>query len=196
VNIQHLRHSLKVKWLLYYRQNRPWLVRLRIWGTYEGQRRPSSSFILATLSNLEPQLTQMFPFIIALSNDPDQIVAALGLNFNPDAELKLMTKTNGVAEINANGNGLMQTNGVAETNANGNGLNNVAEIDTNGNGLSMQMLPSLAGEVSLSPSTKTTNLPSWVDESCNGKGSPNTGLVLPILAVIGALVIVFVGFTG
>jgi len=37
----------------------------------------------------------MFPFIIALSNDPDQIVAALGLNFNPDAELKLMTETNG-----------------------------------------------------------------------------------------------------
>jgi len=54
--------------------------------------------------------------------------------------------------------------------------------------------PSLAGEVSLSPSTKTTNLPSWVDESCNG--SPNTGLVLPILAVIGALAIMFVGFSG
>jgi len=56
----------------------------------------------------------MFPFII---NDPDQIVAALGLNFNPDAELKLMTETNGVAETNANGNGLMQTNGVAEPKA-------------------------------------------------------------------------------
>jgi len=61
VNIQHLRHSLKVKWLLYYRQNRQWLVKLQIWGTYDGQRRPSSSFILATLSNLEPQLTQMLP---------------------------------------------------------------------------------------------------------------------------------------
>jgi len=104
-----------------------------------------------------------------------------------------MTETNGVAETNANGNGLMQTNGVAEPKANGNGSNNVAE-NTNGNGLSGRC-PSLAGEVSLSPSTKTTNLPSWVDESCNGKGSPN-GLVLPILAVIGALAIMFVGFSS
>jgi len=67
-------------------------------------------------------------------------VAALGLNFNPDAELKLMTETNGVAETNANGNGLMQTNGVAEPKANGNGSNNVAE-NTNGNGLSQADAP-------------------------------------------------------
>lgn len=180
MDIQHLRHSSKVKWLLYYRQNRPWLVRLQIWGTYDGQRRPSSSFILATLSNLEPELTQMFPFIIALSSNPDQIVAALGLNFNPDVELKLTTDTNGVTNTNANGNGVVKTNGVAET-------------DTNGNGLSMQILSSVTSEVSPSPSTKTSNLPSWVDESCTGKGSFNAGLVLPILAAIGALAVVFVG---
>ena len=199
MNIQHLRHSLKVKWLLYYRQNRQWLVKLRIWGTYDGQRRPSSSFILASLSNLEPQLIQMLPFIVDLSNNPDQIVAALGLNFNPDAELKSMTETIGVAETIANGNGLTETNGAAETNANGNGLtetNGVAETNANGNGLSMQMLPSVVDKVSLSPSSQASNLPAWVDESCNGKGSPNAGLVLPILAVIGALVVMCVGFTG
>ena len=167
MNIQHLRHSLKIKWLLYYRQNRQWLVKLRIWGTYDGQRRPSSSFILATLSTSEPQLTQMLPFIVDLSNNPDQIVAALGLNFNPDAELKSMTETNGVAQTNANGNGL-----------------------------SIQVLPNVADKVSLLPSSQASNLPTWVDESCNGKGSPNAGLVLPILAVIGALVVMFVGFTG
>ena len=183
MNIQHLRHSLKIKWLLYYRQNRQWLVKLRIWGTYDGQRRPSSSFILATLSTSEPQLTQMLPFIVDLSNNPDQIVAALGLNFNPDAELKSMTETNGVAQTNANGNGLTETNGVAQTNA-------------NGNGLSIQVLPNVADKVSLLPSSQASNLPTWVDESCNGKDSPNAGLVLPILAVIGALVVMFVGFTG
>ena len=191
MDIQHLRHSLKVKWLLYYRQNRPWLVRLQIWGTYDGQRRPSSSFILATLSNLEPQLTQMFPFIVALSNNPDQIVAALGLNFNPDMELKSTTETNGVTE-NCNGNGLVKTNGVGKIDANGNGFvktNGVAE-NTNGS-LSMQM-SSIASEVP-SSSSKTSNLPSWVDESCTGKGSFNAGLVLPILVVIGALAVVFVG---
>ncbi len=199
MNIQHLRHSLRVKWLLYYRQNRQWLVRLRIWGTYDGQRRPSSSFILATLSNLEPQLTQILPFIVDLSNNPDQIVAALGLNFNPDAELKSITEINGVAQTNANGNGLTETNGVAQTNANGNGLtetNGVAQTNANGNGLSTQVLPNVADKVSLSPSSAASNLSAWVDESCNGKGSPNAGLVLPILAVIGALVVMFVGFTG
>jgi len=101
MNIQHLRHSLKVKWLLYYRQNRPWLIQLRIWGTFDGQRRPSSSFILAALSTLEPELVEMLPFIANLSNHPDQIVAALGLNFNPDQELKLVTQAKSVVETNS-----------------------------------------------------------------------------------------------
>ena len=183
MNIEHLRHSLRVKWLLYYRQNRPWLVQLQIWGTYDGQRRPSSGFILATLSNLEPQLTQVFPFIVALSNNPDQIVAALGLNFNPDEVLKLMTEASPVAKTNVNGNGLTEASPVAETNG-------------NGNGLSMQMPPSVAGEVSVSPSTQASNLTSWVDESCSGKGSSTAGIVLSILVVIGSLAVVFIGFTG
>lgn len=67
-----------------------------------------------------------------------------------------------------------------------------AETNTNGNGLSVQR--SKEGEVSLSPS-QSSNLPSWVDEACHGKGSPNSGLVLSILAVIGTLV-AFVSFTG
>jgi len=200
VQIEHLRHSLKVKWLLYYRQHRPWLIQLRIWGTYDGQRRPASSFILATLSNLEPQLTQLFPFIVALSNDPDHIVTALGLNFNPDEELKSITEDKAVAEINTNGNGLKEAPPMAETKNNGNGLKEappVAETKNNGNGSSsMQMLSKDADEVSLSPANQVSNLPSWVDEACTGKGNPNSGLVLSILAVIGTLAVVFVGFTG
>lgn len=196
MQIEHLRHSLKLKWLLYYRQHRPWLVQLRIWGTYDGQRRPASSFILATLSNLEPQLTQLFPFIVSLNNDPDQIVAALGLNFNPDQELKSITEAPPVTETNANGNGLKVS--IAETNTNGNGLKEafpVAETNTNGNGLSKHMPPEDAGEVSLSPATQVSNLPSWLDEACTGS-RPNARLVLSILAVIGTLAVVFVGFIG
>jgi len=90
MNIQQLRESLKMKWLNYYLENRPWLVKMQIWGTYDGERRPSSGFMLATLSVLEPQLDQIFPFILDLNNNPDRIVAALGLNFNPDRHLDLI----------------------------------------------------------------------------------------------------------
>jgi Tfp pilus assembly protein FimV len=74
----------------YYHKNRPWLAKMRIWGTYDGYRRPSSGFILATLSVLEPKLDDIFPFILELNNNPDQIIAALGLNFNPDEQLHLI----------------------------------------------------------------------------------------------------------
>jgi Family of unknown function (DUF5331) len=87
VNIEHLRRSLKASWLAYYRENRSWLVRLGVWVNCDGQRRPSSSFILATLSVLEPQLTQLLPLVVDLNSNPDSIVAVLGLNFSPDSEL-------------------------------------------------------------------------------------------------------------
>jgi hypothetical protein len=61
---------------------------LGIWVTCEGDRRPSSSFILATLAILEPKLHEILPLIVDLSSNPDRIVLALGLNFNPDQALK------------------------------------------------------------------------------------------------------------
>ncbi len=88
MNVEQLRQSLKVKWLTYYRDNRKWLSRLGIWVTCDGQRRPSSSFILGTLAVLEPQLTQLLPLVVDLTSNPDRIVEALGLNLNPDEELK------------------------------------------------------------------------------------------------------------
>ncbi|WP_416675155.1 DUF5331 domain-containing protein [Egbenema bharatensis] len=88
MNIEHLRKSLKAQWLTYYRDNRSWLTHLGVWVTCEGERRPSSSFILGTLSTLEPQLVQLLPLIVDLSSNPDRIVIALGLNFNPDDELE------------------------------------------------------------------------------------------------------------
>lgn len=90
MNIQQLRQSLKHKWLSYYEQNIPWLVKMRIWATYNGLRRPSSGFILATLSVLEPQFDEILSFLLDLNNNPDKIVTALGLNFNPDQELHLI----------------------------------------------------------------------------------------------------------
>jgi hypothetical protein len=98
MNIQQLRQSLKLKWVSYYYNNRSWLEKMRVWGTYDGLRRPTSSFILATLSVLEPQLEEIFPFILELNNDPDQIVAALGLHFNPEEQLHLVELANCEAE--------------------------------------------------------------------------------------------------
>jgi hypothetical protein len=90
MDIQHLRQSLKSKWLSYYEQNCAWLVKLRIWRDYSGIRRPSSGYLLATLSTLEPEFKKILPFILDLNNDPDQIVRALGLHFNPEQELRLL----------------------------------------------------------------------------------------------------------
>ncbi|RUR74185.1 DUF5331 domain-containing protein [Chlorogloeopsis fritschii PCC 9212] len=94
MNIEQLRESLKLQWVKYYCKNRPWLTKMRIWGTYNGQRRPSSDFILATLSVLEPQLDEVLPFLLELNRNPDRIVAALNLNFNPEEHLHLIKENN------------------------------------------------------------------------------------------------------
>lgn len=92
MNAENLRHSVKTQWLTYYRENRHWLTQLAVWVNCQGQRRPTSSFILATLSTLNPKLPQLLPLIVELSNDPDRIVAALGLNFNPEDELQALER--------------------------------------------------------------------------------------------------------
>ncbi|HIK16212.1 MAG TPA: hypothetical protein IGS53_13140 [Leptolyngbyaceae cyanobacterium M33_DOE_097] len=92
MNTEQLRQSLKARWLNYYEENREWLTRLGVWVDCEGERRPSSGFILATLSVLEPNLTHLLPLIVDLSNNPDRIVMALGLNFNPDKLLEAQAK--------------------------------------------------------------------------------------------------------
>ncbi|GAB1544943.1 hypothetical protein NUACC21_76190 [Scytonema sp. NUACC21] len=117
MNIQQLRQSLKLKWVNYYYKNRAWLVKMRVWGTYNGSRRPSSSFILATVSILEPELEQFLPFIVELNSDPDGIVSALGLNFNPEEELDLVNLEAPTAE-NQISNSLQETllNGKSSSN--------------------------------------------------------------------------------
>lgn len=84
VNVKQLCHELKDKWLTYYCENREWLVQLGIWVTCDGHHRPSSSFILAALSVLEPNLTRLMPLLAGLNSSPDRIVSALGLNFSPE----------------------------------------------------------------------------------------------------------------
>lgn len=87
MNSKQLRRSLKIKWLTYYRDNREWIDKLGIWVTSEGQRRPSSGFILGALATLEPDLTNLLPLVVDLSSNPDRIIAALGLDISPVNEL-------------------------------------------------------------------------------------------------------------
>jgi hypothetical protein len=90
MNIQELRQSLKLEWLRYYKNNRHWLEKMEIWATFEGERRPLSSFILATVTVLEPNLVDILPLLADLNSDPDAVIEALGLNFHPDKYLHLV----------------------------------------------------------------------------------------------------------
>ena len=92
MNSKQLRRSLKIKWLTYYRDNREWIDKLGIWVTSNGQRRPSSGFILGALATLEPDLTNLLPLVVDLSSNPDRIIAALGLDISPVKELEALEK--------------------------------------------------------------------------------------------------------
>ncbi|MEO3704009.1 DUF5331 domain-containing protein [Trichormus azollae HNT15244] len=74
---------------------------MKILRSYDGVRRPLSGYILGTLSVLEPQLKQILPFILDFNNNPHQIVAALGLHFNPDEELRLLKSEPSSTKIQA-----------------------------------------------------------------------------------------------
>lgn len=99
MNIQELRQSLKQKWLCYYQQNCHWLEKMQIWAVFNGERRPLSSFVLATVSVLEPNLVDMMPLLADLNTNPDDMIAALGLNFNPENELKQLDNLNKRAQV-------------------------------------------------------------------------------------------------
>lgn len=152
MNTRQLRKSIKNQWLTYYADNRQWITQLRIWVDCDGQRRPSSGFILATLSILAPQLNQLLPLIVDLSSNPDRIVAALGLNFNPDEHPFVMQR-------------LKQLEDESES------IPEVAE-DSNG---SVKLLPAAMHEMPM-PSPNTASLLSKMDEGCTGgryRGQPN-----------------------
>jgi Family of unknown function (DUF5331) len=180
MNIQHLRESLKMKWLNYYEQNRPWLVKMRIWGTYDSVRRPSSGFILATLSLLEPQLEEVFPFILELNNNPDRIVAALGLNFNPDQELRLIKLDEAIAITDAISEVESEENSLADHVV-------TTEVYNNGKSMSSDAAPTeiscedVAVSTKISSDCKSVPLVA-VSRKSHSSGKPMLSLAVPIKA--------------
>ncbi len=142
MNTEQLRQSLKEKWLNYYEENREWLSRLGVWVNCEGQRRPSSGFILATLSALEPRLNHLLPLIVDLSSNPDRIVLALGLNFNPEEYLEEIAKS---------------TKAIA--------AERITAESSNGE---VKLLPAAMNEITLHSSREIVQVRSREDESCRG----------------------------
>jgi hypothetical protein len=160
MNIQQLRESLKIKWLNYYFENRPWLVKMQIWGTYDGERRPSSGFMLATLSVLEPQLDEIFPLIVDLNNNPDRIVAALGLNFNPDRHLGVIKSENLIATTEVISDRLPEVRDVVKN-----------EVETNTN--EALMTTEVKNNDKLQVESKNKSKPSGFTTKVETKGKPD-----------------------
>jgi hypothetical protein len=175
MNVQGLRQSLKFKWLQYYRENRHWMEKMQIWATFEEERRPLSSFILATVTVMEPELIDMLPLLAELNSDPDAMVAALGLNFNPETELALVqtTSSNSQKETIVNENLVEQPeSGVQLRVAIASSYlkqvrfgDTLALPSTN----STQIVKVFPGEVNQAPIIHPRNLSNWIDDFCQGR---------------------------
>ena len=120
---EQFKAELKSKWLDYYQANRSWLQHCmnedsgwsdsvdyneeeledyEIDEDYE-PRRPECYFILGVASILEPSVKGLLAFAGSLTTDSEQLVKALGLDFDPELELKKRSQqeTNKQTEIDS-----------------------------------------------------------------------------------------------
>lgn len=92
---EEIKPTLKDKWLDYYEANQRMINKLMDLGyKYEDSRhkRPNSDFIIGTVSALEPKLEEYLFCFFLVCNDLNKIVEALGLNFDPELQLKRRNK--------------------------------------------------------------------------------------------------------
>jgi hypothetical protein len=89
-DFEKLQATLKDKWLDYYEANRSWIDKLiNIWGKYDGSvHRPSAPFILGAIGSLEPKIRDYLIPLCGIDTGGNEIVRALGLNFDPRTELE------------------------------------------------------------------------------------------------------------
>ena len=97
---EQLKAELKDKWLDYYETHKNWLQRSIYENSQWSQnvkykekfddgyspRRPNSFFLLGIISAIEPELKGLLSF--APLHDPNLIIKNLGLDFDPEIELK------------------------------------------------------------------------------------------------------------
>ena len=105
---EQFKAELKDKWLNYYQENRSWLQHymdedggwsdsvdydeeelknFKIEEDYE-PRRPECYFILGVVTVLEPSVRGLLAFAGSLTTDSEELVKALGLDFDPELELQ------------------------------------------------------------------------------------------------------------
>jgi hypothetical protein len=105
---EQFKAELKDKWLNYYQANRSWLqdymnknngwIDFVTYGQEElnsfgfdksyKPRRPKCCFILGVVSVLEPSLKGLFAFMAHATGSPEELIGALGLDFDPELEFK------------------------------------------------------------------------------------------------------------
>jgi hypothetical protein len=96
-NFEQLKVILKDKWLDYYKINRLWITEMlentKGWlETFDGGHRPPGLFILGTISGLEPSLKDLLLPFCKLNSLDESLIEVLGLDFDPDIELKKRTE--------------------------------------------------------------------------------------------------------
>ncbi len=113
-NFEEIKIRLKKKWLQYYKHNRTWINKyckencyVSVKGSLEGETwstgdrtwedpsysevHPPSELILGAITALEPLLAQYWlTAFVDLYANKEKIIVALGLNFDPELELKKM----------------------------------------------------------------------------------------------------------
>ena len=98
---ERLRVELQEKWLDYYQANRVWLEQLNGYG----HRIDDSWFILGIITALETksELKELLQYFLLVTKDCDSIIKALGLDFDPELELKKRSQqeTNKQKEIDS-----------------------------------------------------------------------------------------------
>ena len=113
-NFEEIKVRLKKKWLQYYKHNRTWINKycqencyVSVKGSLEGETwstaersweepsyaevHPPSELIIGAITALEPLLAQYWlTAFVDLYANKEKIIVALGLNFDPELELKKM----------------------------------------------------------------------------------------------------------
>ncbi len=111
-NFEEIKIRLKKKWLQYYKHNRTWINKycqencyVSVKGSIEGETwttierswddpnyaevHPPSELIIGAITALEPLLAQYWlTAFVDLYANKEKIIVALGLNFDPELELK------------------------------------------------------------------------------------------------------------
>ena len=113
-NFEEIKIRLKKKWLQYYKHNRSWINKycqencfVSVKGSFEGETwstaerswedvsysevHPPSEIIIGAITALEPLLAQYWlTAFVDLYANKEKIIVTLGLNFDPELELKKM----------------------------------------------------------------------------------------------------------